>query len=543
AASKGIVDSRDLAFSLCCTFFFTAASAAAVQHKRGNDSWNFRRQLALATGAFILLVLNSNVFYFRLDLTQEKRFSATPFSKTLLSELEAPLTISYYRSAVLRRLYSQVRDIEDFIRVYADSGRRMDYEIIDPADKGLEDRLESYGIRPQEIELEGSAGNSRLQVFSAITLRYKGQTEVIPFLLGMDTLEYDLSSRIQTLVRGTERRVHIIVGNGLSLDTDYPYLVPWLSLQGFSVAEEDLSFLSAGKLDPAAQEECLVLAGSSDLSFPQAQALISYIDGGGKAFIATTPYTVDTLGDWTTQRSYDNLTALLLKYGICFKDGMTASSSCFLMSLQGENNASLSEQLAYPLWPVIAPQKEAGKGLQLYWPCALALDGEVAESEGLQLDAFLWTDGRSWQSGADGGEFVTNPFTVSPKALPGDEQGSFPCAVRASRGGKPAFYVWGDQYALSSRMMAFSTGPSGAVDTRGLELLSDSLLRLMGQGELLKLKKPARLSSDGQASTLKTASAVCLIFPLILLLALFTILRIERKRLIHRLQLIWGKSS
>ncbi len=542
AASKGIADSRDLAFYLCCSLFFTAASAAAVQRRRGNGSWDFRRQCALAAAACILLVLNSNVFYVRLDLTQGKKFSAGHVSRSLLSGLDAPLTISYYRSAVLRRLYSQVRDIEDFIRVYADSGRRLDYEIIDPADRGLEGRLESAGIRPQEIEVEGTAGKSRLKVYSAVTIRYKGRTEVIPFLLGMDTLEYDLTSRIQLLVRGMERKVRIIVGNGLSLDNDYPYLAPWLSLQGFSLAEEDRSFLSAEKL-AAAQDECLVLIGSSDLSFPQAQALISYIDGGGKAFIATTPYTVDLDGDWSARYGSDNLTGLLLKYGICFRDGMTASPSCFLLSLQGERDASLAEQLAYPLWPVIAPQEEASKGLLLCWPCALALDGELAEIEGLQLEGLVQTDGGSWQHGADGGELVTNPFTVPQKALPGAGQGSVPCAVRAVRGGKPAFYVLGDQYALSSRMMAYASGPSGTVDTRGLELLSDSLLRLMGQGELLKLKKPARLSSDGQAYSLTAAAAVCLIFPLILLLAVFTALRIVRKRLIQRLQLIWGKSS
>lgn len=543
AASKGIVDSRDLAFYLCCTLFFTAASAAAVQHKRGNDSWDFRRQLALAAAAFVLLVLNSTVFYVRFDLTQGKKFSVGHVSRSLLSDLEAPLTISYYRSAVLRRLYSQVRDIEDFIRVYADAGRRLDYEILDPADRGLEGRLETAGIRPQEIEIEGTAGKSLLKVYSAITIRYKGRTEVIPFLLGMDTLEYDLTSRIQLLVRGMERKVRIIVGNGLSLDNDYPYLAPWLSLQGFSVAEEDQSFLSAGKLAAAAQDECLVLIGSSDLSFSQAQALISYIDGGGKAFIATTPYTVDTLGDWTAQRGSDNLIGLLLKYGICFKDGMTASSSCFQLSLQGEHDASLAEQLAYPLWPVIAPQEEAGKGLLLYWPCALVLDGELAEIEGLQLEGLARTDAGSWQYETDGGEFITNPFTVSKKAPSGAEQGSVPCAVCAVRGGKPAFYVLGDQYALSSRMLAYASASSGAVDTRGLELLSDSLLRLKGQGELLKLKKPARLSSDGQAYSLRTASAVCLIFPLLLLLAVFTVLRMARKRLIQRLQLILGKSS
>ncbi len=543
AASKGILDSRDFVFYLSAFFFFVAASAAAIQRQRGNVRLNFRRQVALTVATLILLVLDSNALYFRLDLTKQKRFSVSPFSRTLLTETDSPLSITYYRTGALRRLYSQVRDIEDFLRIYADSGRKTDYEIVDPADKEIEGRLETYGILPQEIELAGTAGASRLPVFSAITLSYKGRTEVIPFILGTDTLEYDLSMRVQGLVRGTERKVHVVIGNGLSLDEDYSYLVPWLTLQGFSPAEEDPSFLTAGKLNPADRDESLLLVGTSDLSFREADAVISYIDGGGRAVIATTPYTVNTGGDWTVSLSPDPLTQLLMKYGICFKEGMTASTSCFTLGLQGQSSPSLVQNLPYPLWPIVPPQGDAGKGLVLFWPCALDLDGDVAESGGFSLEGLLKTEAGSWQYGAAGGDFVTNPFAVSTGPLPGEEKGSFFLAASASREGKPALYVIGDQYALSSRMMAFSAASTGAMDMRTLEFVSDSLLRLGGQGELLKLKKPAPLLRGGQAPDIRRAFVLCLILPLVLMAAAFASIRIARGRLVHRLNLTWGKSS
>lgn len=543
AASKGILDSRDLLFYLSAFFFFVSASAAAVQRQRGNVSLNFRRQVALAIAALILLVLDSNALYFRLDLTREKRFSVSPFSRTLLAEADSPLSITYYRTSALRRLYSQVRDIEDYLRIYADSCRTAEYEISDPAGKGLESRLETYGILPQEIELSGTAGTSQINVFSAITINYKGRTEVIPFILGTDTLEYDLCTRIQGLVRRTERKVHVIVGNGLPLDEDYPYLAPWLTLQGFSLAEEDPSFLTAGELNPADRGECLLIVGSSDLSFREAEAVISYIDGGGRAFIATTPYSVDTGGDWTVSQSPDPLTQLLMKYGICFKEGITASPDCFTLSLQGQSSPSLVQKLPYPLWPYIPPQEDASKGLVLFWPCALDVDAEVAESEGFSIAGLLKTEAGSWQYGADGGEIVTNPFSVPTKAMPGGEKGRFSIAACACREGKTALYVIGDQYALSSRMMAFAAASTGTMDTRALEFVSDSLLRLEGQGELLKLKKPAPLSQGGQASDVRRAFVLCLILPFILMAAAFASIRMARRRFVHRLNLTWGKSS
>ena len=543
AASKGILDSRDLIFYLSAFFFFVAASAAAIQRQRGNVSLNFRRQVALAIATLILLVLDSNALYFRLDLTKQKRFSVSPFSRTLLAEADSPLSITYYRTGALRRLYSEVRDIEDFIRIYADSCRRADYEIVDTTGKEIESRLETYGILPQEIELSGTGGKRQIRVFSAITLSYKGRTEVIPFILGTETLEYDLSTRIQGLVRETGRKVHIIVGNGLSLDDDYPYLAPWLTLQGFSPEEEDPSFLTAGKLNPAEMDEFLLLVGASDLSFREAEAVISYIDGGGRTFIATTPYSVDTGGDWSVSLSSGPLTELLMKYGICFKEGMTASTSCFTLGLQGQSSPSLVQNLPYPLWPIVPPQEDAGKGLVLFWPGALDLDGDVAESVGFSLEGLLKTEAGSWQYGAAGGELVTNPFAVSAEALPGEETGSFFLAARACLDGKPVLYVMGDQYALSSRIMAFAAASTGAMDTRGLEFVSDSLLRLGGQGELLKLKKPATLLQGGRASNVRRAFVLCLILPLLLMAAAFASIRIARGKLVHRLNLTWGKSS
>ncbi len=554
AASKGILDSRDIIFYAASFLFFTAASAAAVQRKRGNGSWNFRRQVALAVAALVLVIVDSNVYYLRLDVTKGRRFSVSPYSEVLLSELDAPLTISYYRSRSLRRLSPQLRDVEDFIKAYAASSRKLSYEILDPAEEGLEEKLEAYGIRGQDLELSGAAGKIRSTVFSAVVIRYREKTDLIPLVLSLDTLEYDLSSRIQALVRGSRRKLHVIVGNGLSLDSDYAYLLPWLSFQGFDLSEEDTSYLTAERLSTGSGD-CILLLGSSDLTYPQAAALVSYLDGGGRAFIATAPYTVALEDDWSVERPNglpsDELTRLLMKYGICFRDSLTASPSCFTLDLRGESAATATERMDYPLWPVLPGQEEAPDGLTLFWPCAIACDGEVAAQEGLVLKEGLRTDSRSWQYGEDGADVSTNPFSV-PKTPPaGAESGTFSMSVRAFRDGRPAFYVLGDQYAFSSRMMAFSSGPTGMADTRALEFLADSLLRLDGQGELVKLKYKGRTGTDQKARTPQEGQepllwqALCrgLLLPLLLVLLLFVAVRTARERRIRRLLLILGKSS
>ncbi len=555
AASKGILDSRDLVFYLVTFLFFTALAATALQRRRGNESWTFRRQQALAIAAFILLILNSNIYYGRLDLTSGKKFSVSRYSSVLLSEAEAPLTISYYRSGSLRRVYSPVRDVEDFIRLYADAGREVRYEIIDPAVKGLESQLDSYGIRGQDMELGGASGMRVSQAYSAIAINYRGQTELIPFVLGVDSLEYDLSFRIQKLVRGKERKVTCIVGNGLSLENDYAYLASWLAFQGFQLKEADVSALTDAVLDQSSSGGCLLILGSSELSHAESAALASYLDGGGKAFIATTPYRVSLNDGWTVERPsglpYDNLTLQLMKYGINFRDSLTASSSCFLLSMQESGTSASVEQRNYPLWPVLPPQKSAKEGLLLFWPCAFDLANDVAEDAGFILESILETSASSWQYEGVDGVFVTNPFSVYSKPLDGDEKGSFSLGVCVYRGERPSFYVLGDQYALSSAMMAFAASNASSLDTRGLSFLTDAFLRLDGEDELLKLKykgKKIGVESDRHSEQEESRRFVrtvfcCLLFPLLMLLALFIAFRIARGKIRRRMLIILGKSS
>ena len=149
------------------------------------------------------------------------------------------------------------------------------------------------------------------------------------------------------------------------------------------------------------------------------------------------------------------------------------------------------------------------------------------------------------------GEFVTNPFSAAQKAAEGEETGSFTLSVCAYRGNQALFYVLGDQYAFSSQMVAFSSSPSGMLDTRCLSFLTDSILHLEGQEALLKIKnkgkryggQSAPLSENEESGLFRRFLCSCLLFPLLVILAFFIAVNLARGKKNRRLKLIWGKSS
>ena len=86
------------------------------------------------------------------------------------------------------------------------------------------------------------------------------------------------------------------------------------------------------------------------------------------------------------------------------------------------------------------------------------------------------------------------------------------------------------------------------MDTRGLEFISDTILRLEGEENLVKLKEKGRGKKDkSKAGSLAVKPvklvSLGLLLPLLVLMTLFVAVQIARRRRIKHLAFILGKSS
>lgn len=524
SASKGIIDSRDIIFYLSACLLFIIMTWLNMEHKRGNKDPLLKRIFIVLLVSFVLVIVDSNRFYARFDTTKAKKFSISKYSKVLLSEINEPLKITYYCSSILKNIYPQVKDIDDFINTYADENSNIVYEIVDPGKKNIENVLEENGIKSLQIQTASDTTTSYTKVYSSIAINYLDKTEVIPFVVDTHTLEYDLTGRIQTLVRDIQKTVQIVIGNGLSLTEEYSFIQPWLEAQGFNVINTLLpSQKSKGNVIFSLFPNVpLIVIGTNEFTKEDVDALSYFIQRGGKLFIATTPYTIDLYNDWSVVESEnlikDNVVYMLQQYGIYFKDTLTADIS----------NMS---QIKYPLWPVLPKQDNAINGMNLFWPCSIDIDNAVSRDSGFEANYMLSTGESAWQMERIDGQFLTNPVTIEQSASESEEKGSFYICAELKKSGKTQCIIFGDQYGLSTNLISYNT--SNNPDSRILDFLSDGLLKLCDQESLLNIKNKSSINTSLYKETaigLELIILLVIILPLTIIIGSAIFAKIKRNR-------------
>jgi hypothetical protein len=89
--------------------------------------------------AMVLVITLTNIllngFFYRLDLTEDKRYSISEASRKILSTLKGPVFVEVYLEgefpAGFERLQRSIRETLDEFRAF--SGDKLDYQFVDPS--------------------------------------------------------------------------------------------------------------------------------------------------------------------------------------------------------------------------------------------------------------------------------------------------------------------------------------------------------------------------------------------------------------------------
>lgn len=500
SAGKGIIDTRDILWLAGTTLLFILLSAIVTEIKKGKiytkkEKLNSCASVLLA----ILIMLNGQQWFLRIDLSANKTYSPSKYTKQLLSCIEQPLNITYYRSGSIAKLYPQIRDVGDFLNEYESLSKNIRLTVKDPEkDASVKQLLEAYGIQTQQFRSVTSNSTEYTNVYSAIVLEYEGNAETIPFTMSAGTLEYDLDGRVKHLITGKTRNVNIIIGNGMSLSQDYSYVQPWLNSQGFICNQlyiEDPAFVS--QLENS--KGPLLVIGDSQINIDKAIAIEDYLlKNKGAGLFMVSPYSTNIEEDWyITANKRTNLVEMLENWGVGFTGKVAADISCARIQMYDEDNTH-TQIINYPLWPSILQQKNTALGITLFWPVVL----ELSEN----AEPYIFTSPASFEMPLDFQSkeklLETNPFLLENTAY-GDKDRK-PLTVCAKINGplkglynleatnSNQIIVIPDPYFLNSLMAGYIGGDYG--DYRNFEFLTTTLLKLNGEEDLAELQ--SRSSRD-----------------------------------------------
>lgn len=310
-----------------------------TKSKRNNDILIF---LACLAGIILLNVLATN-FFFRVDLTEDQRYTIAPVTKQMLSRLDNEVVVDVYLEgdfpAGFKRLQQSVHETLDEFRIYADGNLR--YNFIDPTEiTDEEQRNEFYtslaqkGIIPTNLRATEDGKQVERLVFPGAVIKYNGKEAAVNLLKGnlaaspderlnqsVEGVEYELATAIRKIAFQGNKIIGYIAGQGELEQQQVTDLLGSLQ-EYYRVARGDLAQI------PSLDGLDLIIVAKPTKPFTEADKykIDQFIMKGGKAVFFVDPMYADMdsvgAGGMFALPYNLNLDDLLFRYGVRLNPNM-----------------------------------------------------------------------------------------------------------------------------------------------------------------------------------------------------------------------------
>ena len=293
----------------------------------------------------ILAVLNFFFLrhFYRIDLTQDKRFTLTSSTKEVLGNLDDLINIKLYFTKKLPpylvNLKGDITDVLDEFQAYA--GGNISVTFIDPTDNpAMQQELRFMGIPQIQLNIIEKDQAQLTNIYLGMAIFYADKKEIIPFISSTSNLEYDLTSKILKLTSTESKTVGIYTGTGHDLTQDYQAVKQLLesqyTVQPVPLAPGDTTLESINTL---------IVAGPRDLTDLQKYQIDQLLMRGVKIV-----FLVDTvdIGDGLQASSFSpGINDLLQHYGVKVEENMVLDRSNANASFR---SGFMTFRLPYPFW-------------------------------------------------------------------------------------------------------------------------------------------------------------------------------------------------
>jgi ABC-type uncharacterized transport system involved in gliding motility auxiliary subunit len=366
---------------------------------------------ALTLLALVLTVMVSRRLWFRLDLTKGKSYTISAVSRNLHNEIPDQVRITYFLSDKLRAIHPIPGEIEDLLKEYTAYSRgKIRLTVKDPAKANAAGEVEQFGIMPQQIQTVEQDQASLITVYSGLLIEYLDEIDVMPSVFSLETLEYDLTSRIRSMVRGSSRMLGVVLGDNFRRwNEDYR------QLQGaFMQAGYQLRLIPPGADIADTVPALLVLGGVEGLDETALYQIDRYLQTGGRALFTVKGVRVETSGDLEGRLLDDQgLLAMLSSYGVTVLPEIVMDRSSLTMQYQtrSPNGMIQIRMTRNPQWIRVLrensnpdhPVSAHFTGLDMYWASPLSLNAP----DGVEAGRLFTTTADAWS--------MREPYNVNPE--------------------------------------------------------------------------------------------------------------------------------
>ncbi|MCC7303058.1 MAG: gliding motility-associated ABC transporter substrate-binding protein GldG [Bacteroidia bacterium] len=333
-------------------------------------------QLFLAVAGLLLLNFLGSQFFFRLDLTEEKRYTLSDQTRELLEELDDVVFFRIYLEgedfpAGFDRLRTSAREMLDEFRVV--SGENIEYEFVDPiagiAEKEQMDvyrQLYQKGILPAVLEVKDKGATTQKTLFPGAIASFKGREVAVQLFRdemgvpseivlnnSIENLEYELSNAIRKLQSRLKPKIAFLEGHG---EWDSLHVADLsTALSEYYVVERIRFNSQLKKLTRAKEYKAIIIARPDTFVSEQDKFILDqYLMDGGKLMFLIDP--VYTSMDSLTSAEFTyglpnkiNLDDMLFKYGIRANYNLVQDMNASLVPIPVQGRYQYYPWLFFPL--------------------------------------------------------------------------------------------------------------------------------------------------------------------------------------------------
>ncbi|MFY0628163.1 MAG: Gldg family protein [Reichenbachiella sp.] len=324
--------------------------------------------IRLAVLALILIVVNmiSSKLYFRLDFTEDQRYTLSDATTDILTEIEDVITVKAYFSENLpSQLISTRQDFEDILLEYENrSDGNVVYEFVSPnEDEAVEAEAQQNGIQPRIVQIPEKDKVQQLQVYMGVVLMMGDRKEIIPFVLPGVDMEYDLTTSIKKLSVIEKPKVAILQGHGEPSVQEVGQLAQQLSVL-YNVEPVDLTKTN----EIGSEFKTLAIINPSDTITQQEFAIIdAYMSKGGNVFLAYSNLSSDLSTAYLSKGPDIGIEGWLREKSIVMGSQFVVDDQSGSVNVQQRMRfGMMNQRIKFPYFPIISefPDHAITKGLE-----------------------------------------------------------------------------------------------------------------------------------------------------------------------------------
>lgn len=217
----------------------------------------------VALAIVVVVNLIANRFVRQVDLTANQRYTLSPQTTKILSELQNDVEFLYFD----RR--AGFANVEDRLAMYPTSSRRVKVTFVDPDREPS--KANQYNIRSYGTLVIAAAG--RNEQAKAIT-------------------EEDITNTIIRVIKGGPKKIYFLTGHGerdIASEERLGYSAAKKLLEDSNYTVETLSLLQETPRIPDDSSALIVAGPQNDFLDPEVAAIKDYIVKGGRAFFLVHP--------------------------------------------------------------------------------------------------------------------------------------------------------------------------------------------------------------------------------------------------------------